>query len=409
VIRAVPEPYRLFFPLGIAYALLAALVWPLYALGWIPYPAPLHWTLMIQGFIHSFVLGFLMTALPAFLHAGKAGPAETALAFGATVAFGVLSLGGWHAAAQAAYLLSIAVLIVVAARRLPRRRGDPPEEFVFVALGLLFGIAGGILSLGVAVGWWEEPAPRFALHLISRGMLVSIVLGVGGLLVPTFSGVKEPLVIPGIARPGQRGPRRALYAPLGLALVAAAVLDATGWGSAGNWLRALVGTSLGFLVWKLFRRPGRRDLLSSTIWIAGWLLVAGLWVPALFPARAVLGYHIVFLGGFGLLILGIATRVVVTHGGYTQIHERRVLRPVVAATVVLALLARIASDFLPLYAARLYGVGGAFWIAAWSIWSWNALPCIVRRMGKPVLPPDHPQRIPLQRGGSAVSPPSAIE
>jgi uncharacterized protein involved in response to NO len=409
VIRALPEPYRLLFPTGIAYALLAALLWPLYALGWIPYPATLHWTLMIQGFIHSFVLGFLMTALPAFLRAGKAEPAETASVFGATVAFGILSLVGMHAAAQAAYLLSIATLILVAARRLPRRRGDPPEEFVFVALGLLFGIAGGILGFGAAAGWLEEPAPRFALHLISRGMLVSIVLGVGGLLVPTFSGMKEPLVIPGIAGPGQRGPRRALYVPLGFALVAAAALDATGWGAFGGWLRAIVGTTLGLLVWKLFQKPGRCDLLSSTIWSAGWLFVAGLWLSALFPTRAVLGYHFVFLGGFGLLTLGIATRVVVTHGGYPQIYERRVLRPVVVAALVLALLARVASDFLPPNAVRLYGVSGVFWITAWITWSWSALPCIVHRAGEPVLPPDHPQRILLQERRSAVSPPPTIE
>ncbi|HEY6221357.1 MAG TPA: NnrS family protein, partial [Candidatus Eisenbacteria bacterium] len=394
---------------GIVYALLAALVWPVHAMGWIPYPATLHWTLMIQGFIHSFVLGFLMTALPAFLHAGKARPAETALVFGATVAFGVFALCGMFAAAQAAYIASILILIVTAARRLPRRHGDPPEEFVFVALGLLFGIAGGVLGLGVAAGWWEEPAPRFALHLISKGMLISIVLGVGGLLVPTFSAMSKPLVIPGIARPGQRGPRRALYIPLGLALIAAAALDAAGRAGVAAWLRALVGTALGMLVWKLFRRPGRRDLLSSTIWIAGWMIIVGLWLSALVPTRAILGFHVVFLGGFGLLILGIATRVVVTHGGYPQLRERLVLRPVVVAAVALALLARVASDFFPPYAVRIYGVSGAFWITAWIAWSWGALPYIVRRAGEPVLPPDHPQRILLQNHRSAVSPPPTIE
>ncbi len=407
--RAFPAPYRLLFPAGIAYAILATLVWPLHAIGWIAYPATLHYTLMIQGFLHSFILGFLMTALPAFLHAEKARPGETALVFGSMVAFGIFSLGGVFEAAQAAYLLSIAIVIVAAARRLPRRRGDPPEEFVFVALGLLFGIAGGILGLGVAAGWWREPAPRFALHLISKGMMVSIVLGVGGLLVPTFSAMREPLVIPGIARPGQRGPRRALYVPLGLALVAAAVLDATGGGAVGGWLRAIVGAALGMLVWKLFRRPGRRDLLSLAIWAAGWLLVAGLWLSALFPARALLGNHVVFLGGFGLLILGIATRVVVTHGGYPQIYERRVLRPAVAAAVVLALLARVASELLPTYAVRLYAVSGALWIVGWIVWSWSAIPCIARRAGEPMIPPDHPQRILLEKPRSAVSPPPAIE
>lgn len=392
----IPEPYRLMFPIGIGYALLAALVWPLHAMGWIPYPATLHWALMIQGFLHSFVLGFLLTALPAFLHAGKVRPVESALVAGASIGFGGFSLAGMFVAAQAAYLLSIGVLVQAAARRMPHRRGNPPEEFAFVALGFLLGIAGGVLGLAAAAGWWEEPAPRFALHLISKGMALSIVLGVGGLLVPTFSAMREPLVIPWIAGPGQRGPRRAMYIPLGLCLIAAAAFDAAGRDAAAAWLRAIVGAALGLLVWKLFRKPGRRDLLSWTIWSAGWLLVAGLWIAVLLPARAILGFHVVFLGGFGLLTLGIATRVVVTHGGYPPLHERRVLRPGVVAAVTLALLARIASDLLPVQAIRLYGVSGAFWIAGWILWARGALPCIIRRAGVPVIPPDDPQRILLQ-------------
>jgi uncharacterized protein involved in response to NO len=99
----------------------------------------------------------------------------------------------------------------------------------------------------------------------------------------------------------------------------------------------------------------------------------------------------------------------VTHGGYPQLDERRVLRPIVVAAVALALLARIGSDFFPPYAVRLYGVSGALWITGWIAWSWGALPRIVRRAGEPALPPDHPQRILLQNHRSAVSPPPTIE
>jgi uncharacterized protein involved in response to NO len=376
--RSVPAPYQLLFPLGVAYAIVAALVWPLHALGWIAYPAPLHWTLMVQGFLHCFILGFLLTALPSFLHADRVRPWEIAVVAAAMAAFGALAVGGALVAAQAAYLVTFAALAAIVIRRFPRRRGDPPEEFLLVALGLAFGFAGGGLRLAVEAGWIADPTPRFALHLIARGMVLALVLGIGGLLVPTFSAMREPLVIPGIARPGQRAPRRALYLPIAVAFVAAAVCDGIGRPTAASWLRAIAGSVLGLLVWKLFRRPGRRDLLSYSIWGSGWFILAGLWLGALLPAKTVLVFHLIYLGGFGMLTMGIATRVVVSHGGYPSAQERRVLRPTSIGALFLSVAARAAGEFAPVHGTAFYAAGGLLWIAAWAIWSARAFPCILK-------------------------------
>ncbi|MGH7682659.1 MAG: NnrS family protein, partial [Candidatus Eiseniibacteriota bacterium] len=154
---------------------------------------------------------------------------------------------------------------------------------------------------------------------------------------------------------------------------------------------------LGVLVWKLFRTPGRRAPLSWTIWGAGWMVLLGLWLAALAPARAVLAFHLVSLGGFGPLVLGIATRVVVTHGGYPAGDENRVLHWGIVGAVVLALIFRVASEIFPHDGARFYAAGGASWILGWVAWCWNAIPRMVRRAGKPIVPDDHPQRILLQR------------
>jgi hypothetical protein len=295
------------------------------------------------------------------------------------IALGVSAIAGWAIAAQAAYLVTILTLVLVAARRIPVRRGDPPEEFAFVALGLLLGFGGALWAIATEAGWAPEPAPRFALHLVARGLVLAIVLGVGGLLVPTFTAMKDPLVVVGIAKPGERRPRRRAYVPLALLFLASLVAEAYGRAELGAWLRVAAATPILLLVWKVFRLPGRPDLLSFALWMAGWFILAGLWFSALFPAHAIAGFHIVFLGGFGLLTLGIATRVVVTHGKYPLQHERTILTPRVIALALTALVLRVAGEFAPRLSVQIYGAGGTLWALTWIDWGWRAVPCMIRK------------------------------
>ena len=400
---SMPEPYRLLFPLGIAYALLAALLWPLHGAGWIAYPATLHWTLMIQGFLHSFVIGFLLTAMPAFLHGDKAKPWETAVAVMAMLTFGAAAVAGWTIAAQAAYLVTILLVVLAGVRRLPHRRGDPAEEFVLVALGFAFALAGATASIGIGAGWWEDRAPRFTLHLFTEGMMLSVVLGVGALLVPTFSGMTRPMAIPFLAKPGERRPRRALYALVIALLIAAMVFEGAGHAALGARIRLIPTVTMLLLVWKLFRVPQRRDLFSMSLWIAGWFVLAGVSIAALFPTRSILGFHFMFLGGFGFLILGIATRVIVSHGGYGLGSEGQILCWDTVAGIGLALVARVTADLLPSHANVFYGLSGLFWVAAWSAWGIRALPKLLTRQ-RPLSRPAGPE---IQISPSSPSPGAA--
>ena len=368
------DPYRILFPLGVAFGIVGAALWPLHALGLLSYPASLHWHLMAQGFQQCFILGFLLTAMPSFMSTAKCHPIEWGIAVAAMVGFGAAAILGAEAAAQACYLATILLVPVMASRRIVLGGRVPPEEFLFVGLGLLLGGIGAVWQGGIALGWLTEPVPRFALRLVSMGMILSLVLGVGGLLVPTFSSMREPLRIPGIAGPHERGPRRALYAAVALVLVASFALEASGRAAAGAWGRALAGSAMLLLVWKLFRLPGRRDLLSFTLWGAGWMILAGLWLVALDPARPLLGTHVVLIGGFGLLSVGIATRVVVRHGGHPLAEEAKVLRPAVVLLLAATVAARAAAELNPPARAALLGVSATAWICAWAIWGLGAAP-----------------------------------
>src|SRR5262245_24174159 len=137
------EPYRVLFPIGVACAMVGAGVWPIHALGLLPYPGTLHRLLMIQGFELSFIMGFLLTAMPAFTHGPRCHGLELLPSVVCLVGFAIASLAGAGAAAQIAFLLAILVLLAAGLRRIARAAQKPPEEFAFVAFGLALGAAGG--------------------------------------------------------------------------------------------------------------------------------------------------------------------------------------------------------------------------------------------------------------------------
>src|SRR5512140_354437 len=190
------EPYRSLFPFGAAYALVGAALWPLYALGWIGYPGPAHAAIMMEGFELGFVAGFALTVLPRFTRTPPVGLGLVRAQQGLALVFGAGWALGRPALAHAAFLASLLLVAWVALDRLRRRQNDPPEEALFLFGGVAFGLVGAALLLAQSLGAWAEPAPRLASRLLSVGMVLSMVVGMGGLLVPVFLGIKDPLVIP---------------------------------------------------------------------------------------------------------------------------------------------------------------------------------------------------------------------
>jgi uncharacterized protein involved in response to NO len=373
----IPDPYRILFPIALTWGLIGAGLWPLHALGVVAWPGVAHRLLMMQGFEQGFVLGFLLTAIPGFTHGERCRPSELAIAALSALAFGVAVLAGRVAVAEGIFVVSVLLLLTAVARRVGWPGIAPPLELMFVAFGLLLGLLGGVVQLAGAAGW-AETAPRAGERLISLGMVLSLVLGVGGLLVPVFAGMRDPLVIPGVAGPHERRGRVRLYGGLIACFVLAFALEWLGWPRFGALLRAATATVIGVLVWKLTRLPGRRAIPAFVLWTSGWLVLAGLWVMALAPAFALGALHLVFIGGFAFLTLGIGTRVVVAHGRHPITDERLLISPLVVATVAIALTARLAAEGFPARATLLLGVSGAVWVVGWILWAMRAVPRIVR-------------------------------
>jgi uncharacterized protein involved in response to NO len=372
VFEAAPplEPYRVLFPLGVLAGLAGVGAWPLHAFLGAPWPGPLHRALMMQGFEHGFVLGFLLTAIPGLTRGERCRPIERWLAVALLGAGIAASFGGFVVAAQVAFALSLVLVAVAAARRIARAPIAPPEEFVFIGLALVMGFAGAAWQAGEALGWplpWG--AARFGERLVSLGMVLSLVLGVGTLLVPVFAQIRDPLVIPGIAGPHERPGRRALYAAVIAALAGAFALEAAGLGRLGMFVRALAATGMVGWVWKLWRRPGRSTVPAWSMWTAGWMVPVGLAFAAAWPVHALAGLHVTFIGGFGLLTIAIGTRVVIAHGRFPISDEPLTLDPQVASGLGIALALRVAAEFDPSRLTPWLGASGLAWFVAWALWT----------------------------------------
>ncbi len=366
------------FPLGAAFALGGVLPWVLLGFGHGVWPGPLHVSLMIEGFEQSFILGFLLTAMPAFTRGGRCTRGELATALALMTLFAAYALARVAWAAHLAFGASDVLIGWALARRIRQSRHLPPEEFAFVGLGLLLGLAGVALLVAQDAFGVALPTPRYGERLIALGQTLAVVLGVGGLLVPTFAGIRDPLGVPGIARPHERAGRRRLFAVVALALVGAFALEAAGLARAGALARAAGASVMLLLVWKIFRGPGQKGVLARALWSSGWFVLAGLWLAALWPAQATTAYHVMLIGGYGLLTLGIGSRVTVAHGRHAFAEETRLLTPALLVALALALATRLGAALAPAHLFSVYALSAAFWMLAWALWAAAALPRIVR-------------------------------
>lgn len=369
--RARIDPYQPLFLVGVGHALAGTLLWPLAALHLIGYPGAVHRVLMIEGFEQSFIAGFLLTALGGLTHGGRSTTLEMALATFAQLGVGVAALAGRTTWAHGCFLGGMLVLLSAAATRSRRGRshGRPPRELILIATALVLGLAGAIALLAGAL--------PLGVRLVAQGEILTLVVGVGSLLVPTFLGHRSPGMVTTISNPGSRG-QPAFFAAIAVVLAGACVLDASGFLRAAAAARA-VGVSVVVLgVWGIHR--GRTmTRLALALRVAGFAIMAGLWGAVLLPALPLLGEHVMFVAGYGLLTMGIATRVVVTHGGWPQQEEARLLHPMSWVALTFALAARVAAELVPAHATELWATSGALWSLAWLGWAARAVPRIVGR------------------------------
>ena len=376
------NPFRLFFPLGILFALIGVGEWVLWSLGW-PMPAAglLHASLQTQGFLTCFVAGFLMTALPRFTGAPSATLGEIGFAFAFALATLVALLARSFLAGQVLFGGWIAAVMVFGLRRLSKRTKPLPPSFLLVGFGFLHALTGTILMVTSGLGNGHVNPFIVGRQMIQLGFLLCMVLGITAQLAPFLMGYTN--------EPAREDGKAAVFRKGGCAMLVhglvGAVLYATFWliPCHERWayvVRAAAATFHLLFYARMGRRVKKKSALIFFFTLSMWMILAGLWGTALVPAYRIAALHLVFIGGFSLMIFSFGQLVVLSHSGQAALLNGRLIpMKIVGAAVLLAMILRVSADLFGNAYMPLIHMSSGIWVLAAAFWLINLFPKMWRR------------------------------
>ncbi len=367
------EPYRIFFRLGGMFGFLFILVWSWYvAVAPESYPVFFHAHGIVSLFLGSFIVGFLLTAIPRFT--GSPPAARVWIRVQLVLALAEISclIAGQYGFAALLSTVKIFVLIAFVARCVRNAKLPAPPTFVWVGFGLMAGIVG---TLGTALNEWGWLAPEFlplGKNLFQRGFPVALFMGVGGRLVPLLSGVQDCSRVQIQSPAGSPAGRILPHFVLAVLYFSGLTVEAL---LAGSWERrglvaqaAAVGGELA-LFWDLWKFP-MRHARGIGLWSSSWALFVGHALAAMNPSYKVHLLHIAYVVGLFGGTLVVASHVIVMHESRSPVLLSA-FRPlgIIWILALLAGLTRASAPWLS-YANHLayasVAATGALFLWAWS-------------------------------------------
>ncbi len=372
------EPYRLLFPLGILLSWAGVAPWLLFAFGltgqWL---SVFHALTQVQCFLTCMAAGFLFTMIPRRTATPPAAAWEVGLVILAPLGTAVFAFRENWAASQLFWAAGMATVLQFALRRFSARtaKGRVPASFVWVLLALVMALVAPVLA-GFGAAGGEE---RLWLHDVGRnlalqGVLASLVVGVGALILPHLTRGDAP------SEP-TRG-AQALHLSAGLVFAGSFFVEQLVSAPLAHALRAFCTAVALIPAAKLWRAPTLPGLHRRLAWLAGWALPLGYILVALFPAYRKPLLHIVFIGSFGTMSLSIALHVALTHAGLGQSLDRRTWTVgAFGGALGLALLSRLLFDLDPPHLRLWLGTGASCFVLATLIWLALALRSMGRAQG----------------------------
>jgi uncharacterized protein involved in response to NO len=366
------EPFRIFFPAGIFIGITGVALWLAYYAGWISvYPGIAHARLMIEGFMGSFIIGFLGTAGPRITSTSPFSRGEVVTLLTLDLLVAGSHFGESHRPGDALFVVCMAFFLFSIGKRFIRRKDSPPPNFALVALGLLNGLAGAIL-----VTLFEDKiysaAYRIGAAFLEQGFVLFPILGVAPFFLRRLPGAPLPDNLPETSRLPRGWIARAAFAlVVGLIIDATYIAEVFGAATVGGWLR--FGAILIYLPATM---PWRgRSFLADCLRLGITAIAIGIGVEILGPQHRIGALHILFMSGFSFVALTVAIRVVFGHSGRMDLTQKPLPFFIVTGLLIfLATLSRYVADLAP-KARTMHLVAAAIcWLIATLIWMIKVVP-----------------------------------
>jgi uncharacterized protein involved in response to NO len=366
------EPFRIFFPAGILIGIAGVALWPLYYAGFvITYPGTGHARLMIEGFMASFIIGFLGTAGPRITLTSPFSRREVVALFTLDLLATGLHFGDAHRAGDVLFVIFIGLFIFSIGRRFVRRQDSPPPNFVLVALGLLNGLFGAVL-VALSENAVYSVTYRVGAALLEQGFVLLPILGVAPFLLPRLLNVAQSNDLPESRKlPPGWIPQAAFAALVGVIIDGTFVAEAFGAAAVAGWVR--FGAVMIYVMAKI--PQSGRSFLGNCLRAGIAAVPVGLAMELLWPQYRIGALHILFISAFSFVALTVAVRVVFGHSGRMDLLRKPLPFFVVAgALIFLAMLSRYVADVAPRARTIHLVVASASWLLAALIWIVRVIP-----------------------------------
>lgn len=305
------DPYRILFPLGTFTGALGILLWFLFSKGLIRfYPRDAHGALMYFGFFYSFVVGFLMTAVPKMTGGLRASWTEIFIPLFLVLVQIALAIRNQIEVSANIYVAQILFLLFFVLRRVLIARRVPFEGFVFLPFAFLLTFMGFFLYRMEIVSFTQ------LLVLGGEGFLLHLIFGLGSRLIPVISRT------PGALSPHQQADRNwSLFLPPLFLLQSSYWIQIFLYEPAGILLRVFAFLYALVFLFRVFKVPLQNGVLPWTLKASCLFMILSLMAALIVPDIGKGIYHVFLISGLLQVTLLIATRVMLAHGQKSLEYE----------------------------------------------------------------------------------------
>ncbi len=368
------EPYRVFFPVAILASVLGVMLWPMFYGEYISfYPSLAHARMMIEGFVGGFAIGFLGTAMPKMLGVQTFRLWQVLLMLALHLSLCVAHLLGKWQLGDGVFVALMALMFSILIPRIMQRKQLPPPGMVLAGMGLLCGMFGAFWGAFLEDYDGSYYGFLFSQRLLYQAFILLPLLGVGSFMFPMILETEDKGKLSGKAW------RRRAY----LAWIAGVLIIGSYWFEVMGYTRAMSGcrfiiaglwfaSECNCLRWKVGRGVMAQSLRAGI----GCVLLALLAVALVNKQKVALD-HILYIGGFGLVTMIVATRVIFGHSGQGD-KFKRWIKPLVVcvALLLLGMATRVSADFIPVMRISHHVYAAICWVVVSVIWGIAILPSV---------------------------------